>query len=183
MALEIKSATDTDYSVVSNLARFYIYDMAEYTGLTFSVNGLFDCKDQFANYWGRVSAKHRWPSAWRGFPFLIQIDGCPAGFSLVKSVSTSLPMFDMGEFFIARQYRRQGFGRSVARALFDHFEGSWQVREILANWPAQAFWRQIITDYTGGSFNETREVFAVYDYKEFIVQRFQTRAAKPLSGA
>ena len=50
MRLEITPASDPDYSVVSNLARFYIYDIAERTGLNFPGDGLFDSEDQFANY-------------------------------------------------------------------------------------------------------------------------------------
>jgi predicted acetyltransferase len=84
----------------------------------------------------------------------------------------------MGEFFIARQYRRLGFGKSVATALFDNFGGFWEVREMPTNGPAQAFWRSVIADYTDGAFTETREAFAVYNGREFIVQRFLSRAAK-----
>jgi predicted acetyltransferase len=44
-----------------------------------------------------------------------------------------------------------------------------------ANKPAQAFWRRVIADYTGGAFTETQEAFSLYDCQEFIVQRFQAR--------
>ena len=178
MNLEITPASDEDYVVVSDLARFYICDMAGYAGLKFPGNELLDSKKQFANYWGRPGAKRAWPSAWRGFPFLVHVDRHPVGFALVKSVSATRPIFDMGEFFIARQFRRQGLGRRVAWALFDRFKGSWQVREMPTSFPAQAFWRRIIADYTGGTFRETREAFAIYDGKKFIVQRFQTGTAK-----
>jgi predicted acetyltransferase len=174
MPLEITPASDADYLVVSNLARFYIYDMAEYTGWNFPPDGLFDSADQFANYWGRPG-KRSWPPAWRGFPFLIRIDGHPGGFALVKRINDAPPTFDMGEFFIPRQYRRQGIGRRVAVDLFDRFPGRWEVRELLANKPAQSFWRRIISDYTSGVFTETQETIAAYDNKEFIVQRFQSR--------
>ncbi len=173
MDLAITPASDADYIVVSNLARFYIYDMAEYTGWNFPADGLFDSEHHFANYWGRPG-QHVWPPAWRGFPFLVRIDGHPAGFALVKQVSDAPPTFDMGEFFVARQYRRQGIGQRVAVHLFDKFPGRWEVREMPSNKPAQAFWRRIIHDYTGGTFTERQESFAAYDNKEFIVQRFQS---------
>jgi predicted acetyltransferase len=81
----------------------------------------------------------------------------------------------MGEFFVARQHRRQGIGRRAATALFDMFGGHWEVREMPANLPAQRFWRRIIADYTGGAFAETREAFAAYGGRDFIVQRFCCR--------
>lgn len=173
MHLEIKPASDADYRVVSNLARFYIYDVAEHTGWHFPADGLFDSEDRFANYWGRPGAR-AWPPGWRGFPFLIQIDGHPAGFALLKCIADMPPTFDMGEFFIGRQHRGRGFGRRVAVHLFDRFAGCWEVREMPANKPAQAFWQRIIADYTGGAFTETQEAFAVYHGQEFIVQRFQS---------
>jgi predicted acetyltransferase len=176
MELEIAPATDADYPIVCNLARFYLYDMAEHAGWHFPADGLFDSGGQFANYWGRHGSRHVWPAAWRGLPFLIQVDGHPAGFALVKRERETPPAFDMGEFFIARQYRRCGVGRRAATALFDRFVGSWEVRQMPSNKPAQAFWRRIITDYTGGVFTEAQENFAIYEGREFIIQRFQTRA-------
>ena len=53
--------------------------------------------------------------------------------------------------------------------------GRWQVREMPANIPAQRFWRRVVADYTGGAFTEAREIFAAYDMREFIVQRFCCR--------
>ena len=178
MGLEITPASEADYTIVSNLARFYIYDIAEHAGLNFPTDGLFDSEDQFANYWGRTGARRAWPSAWRGFPFLLRIDGHPAGFALVKRIMGTPATFDMGEFFIARQYRRLGFGKSVAINLFDRFAGAWEVRQMPMNTPAQAFWRKIIADYAAGAFTETRETFAVYGDKEFIVQRFLSRTTQ-----
>lgn len=179
MALEITPASEADYTIVRNLARFYTYDIAEHAGLKFPADGMFDPGDQLANYWGRTGTTRTWPVAWQGFPFLLRIDGHPAGFALVKRTSDAPATFDMGEFFIARQYRRLKFGNSVATTLFDRFAGAWEVREMPVNAPAQAFWRKIIADYTAGAFTETRETFAAYDNREFVVQRFLSRTAGP----
>lgn len=173
MILDLIPATAADYDLIHNLARFYIYDMSEHTGWHFPADGLFDPRDRFANYWGRPGA-HAWPPTWRGFPFLIRIDAHPAGFALVKQIRDVPPTFDMGEFFVARQYRRQKIGQRVATMLFDRFAGQWEVREIPSNAPAQAFWRRIIGDYSSGEFEETRETFPAYDNREFIVQRFES---------
>ena len=174
MDVEINPASDKDYAIVANLARFYIYDMAEHAGWECPATGLFDAGDQFAAYWGRPR-KRGWPEGWRGFPFLLRVASHPAGFALVKQTAQQPATFDMGEFFIARQYRRKGLGQRVATELFDRFAGRWEVREMLTNTAAQAFWRRIVSDYTGGAFTDTQEVFGDYDGKEFIVQRFRSR--------
>ena len=170
MTLEIQPASNEDYAIVANLARFYMYDMAEHAGWEFPADGLFDVGDHFAGYWGRASAKSPWPAHWRGFPFLVRINGHPAGFALVQRHGETA--FDMGEFFIGRQYRGKGIGERVAVTMFDRFAGRWEVREMPSNTRAQKFWRRIIADYTGGAFIDTQEVFVDHGDKEFIVQRF-----------
>ena len=50
-------------------------------------------------------------------PFLIKVDGRLAGLALVKrgsGVSDSQVVWDVGEFFIVRAYRRQGIRMKVA---------------------------------------------------------------------
>jgi predicted acetyltransferase len=174
MGFEITPACDADYDAVGNLARLYISELAPCSGINNPADRPFLHSDPFANYWGRSGVGRMWPSAWRGFPFLIRDDGNAAGFALVKRVKVEPPTFDMGEFFVTREYRGRGLGRHAATGLFDRFAGLWEVREMPANGPAQAFWRRVIAEYTGGAFVETREQFAAYDSKEFIVQRFRT---------
>jgi predicted acetyltransferase len=176
MDFEIVPATDADYGVALNLARFYMYDMAEHAGWAFPDDGLFDVGDLLLPYWGRPGRKPPWPAHWRPFPFMIRIAGRPAGFALVKQLDEAT--FDMAEFFVGRQHRRRGLGERVAHGLFDRFAGDWEVREMLTNMAAQAFWRRIIAKYSGGDFVDTQEIFAAYGGKEFVVQRFHSRGAR-----
>jgi predicted acetyltransferase len=175
MTLDIAPATDADYAIIANLARFYVYDMAEHAGFAFPADGLFDAGDQLGQYWGGKSSRP-WPEGWRGFAFLIRVEGLPAGFALVKQIGEG--HFDMGEFFIGRMHRRKRLGQEAAASLFDRFQGQWDVREMLSNVAAQAFWRRIIAGYTNGDFTDARESFAEYGGREFLVQRFRSRAAR-----
>jgi len=183
VTLEIVPASDSSRSLVGKLARRYLAEVATQAGWRMSPEGLLDGGDRLANYWGLTPAEGAWPSAWRGFPFVIRVDGRPGGFALVKRLSAAPATFDMGEFFVVRRHRRRGIGRRAATWLFDCFAGSWEVREMPNNAPAQRFWRQVIADYTGGAFTETREIFAAYDEREFIVQRFATPGPRPPAAA
>ena len=175
MDVEIVAAGDAEYPIIANLARFYMYDMAEHAGWPFEPNGDFDVGDTFDPYWGKPRPSQAWPTGWRGLPFLARIDGKPAGFALVVRQRERPPRYDMGEFFVARQYRRHGAGRRIATDLFDRFAGEWIVRQLLTNRAAQTFWRAVISDYTCAQFTETHEKFAEYGGTEFVVQRFHSQ--------
>jgi predicted acetyltransferase len=171
MELEIIPAGDREYEIVRNLARFYLYDMAEHAQFPFEADGNMDAGEMFNPYWGRLRTNDTrpWPPEWKGHPFLARLDGHPAGFALVNDQAT---LIDMGEFFVARQYRRHRIGQRFATAMFDRFPGSWEVREMMTNVAAQKFWNRIIGEYTNGAFTETTEHFPRYGNNEFVVQRF-----------
>jgi predicted acetyltransferase len=60
-----------------------------------------------------------------------------------------------------RRYRHSGVGAEAARDVFARFPGRWKVAQILTNLPAQAFWRAVIGDVTGGRYAEVAETDAV----------------------
>ena len=172
---EICPPNRDDLPVVRNLARFYVYDMSEHAGFDFADDGLFAAGASLDNYWGikPEAPQDQWPAHWRGFAHLIRVNGHPAGFALVRQIADGL--YDMGEFFIARKYRRKGAGKDIATTMFRLYPGRWEVREMPTNVGAQAFWRRIIGDFTGGAYEESRERFPAYRNAEFIVQRFDSR--------
>lgn len=174
MEFEIVPAGDAEYEIVSNLARFYIYDMAEHAGFPFEANGDLSIGDGFNPWWGRARPSRPWPPEWTGSAFLLRIDDNPAGFALVTRQQEEPAIYDMAEFFVARQYRHHHAGLRLAHAMFDRFAGQWIVREMLSNVSAQAFWRRIIGTYTGGKFTDTKENFPQYGGRDFIVQRFES---------
>lgn len=150
--------------VLANLFPLYIHDLSAFTDFDVDDDGMFRAPPSFAAYWQEADR----------YPFLLRADGKIAGFALIRQMASEPLTFDMGEFFVLRRYRRFGVGRTAACALFDRFKGNWEVRELIANEPAQRFWRRIIGEYIGGDFTETKEYFERYK-REFIVQRFRSR--------
>jgi predicted acetyltransferase len=171
MEVELVPAAQAD--VVQNLFPLYAHDLSEYTETDVSADGRFPIPDSLPEYWSRSPATF-WPPEWRGLPYLLRVAGELVGFALVRQ--TGPGAFDMGEFFVLRKYRRLGVGRGAARKLFEALPGSWEVRELPKNTPAQAFWRQVIAEHTRGDFTETRAFFDLYQ-REFVVQRFITPSA------
>jgi predicted acetyltransferase len=178
MKIDIVAAAAEDFAVVSNLFQLYAYDMSEFMGFDVSRDGRFGLPKSLWNYWGGAAGTDeiRWPAEWRGYPFLVRADDKLAGFALVRRLSEAPTVFDMGEFFILRKYRRTGLGAHVAKNMFGRFPGTWEIRELPPNLGAQAFWRKIVSDYTGGQFQEGRKYFDAYR-GEFVFQTFRSRTA------
>ena len=175
MNIELAPAKEADRETVRNLFQFYIHDLSEFGAYDVADDGSYAVPPGEANYWAQSADKRvmPWPQGWQGFPYLLRGDGMLAGFALVKQIGQVPPIFDMGEFFVLRKFRRHGVGKYAAHALFDRHRGNWEIREMLTNLPAQTFWRKIIRDYSDGEFTERREHFEVYR-AEFIVQRFRS---------
>jgi predicted acetyltransferase len=90
------------------------------------------------------------------FPFFIILDGKTVGFVLINSYSiTQSDSKSISEFFIESDYRRRGIGKMAAQLVFKLFPGKWEIRQLNSNSVGQAFWRRVITEYTGGNYQET----------------------------
>ena len=57
----------------------------------------------------------------------------------------------IAEFMVLPAYRRQGVGRTAARACFQMHPGTWEVSPSFGSEQAERFWRQVIEEYTGNS--------------------------------
>lgn len=101
---------------------------------------------------GRFAIEAGWQNPNNGFyPF---VEEKPVGF--VIRGQTDEEHSDIAEFYILPCYRKKGFGKLLAFAIFDLFPGPWQVRQIPTATNAIAFWRATINEYTGGNYIETQ---------------------------
>lgn len=98
--------------------------------------------------------------------------GKPIGF--VIRGQTNENRSDIAEFYILPCYRKKGFGKMLAFAIFDLFPGPWQVRQIPTAVDAIAFWRATIDEYTNGNYTEDQ--IADAHWGSVIRQCFRSRA-------
>lgn len=147
------------------MARFYVYDISEYTGWPVPADGLYECVD-LAPYWAEEGAN----------AFFIETAGERAGFAMVDR-ERMFPEtdFNVGEFFVLRKFKGRGIGRMAATALFDRFAGNWEVRQLPDNTGAIASWRKVIGGYAGGRFEEALRLVPQLGY-EMNVMTFDSRA-------
>lgn len=155
---------DGERPLLQRLFELYLYDFSELEHADVDEEGWFvpSARPWLARYWTEPG-KHA---------LLLRVGGKPAGFVLVDEVS---PMPEsgnrrfLGAFFVARGYRRRGFGRAMALECFARFPGLWQVLQVRVNEPARRFWRGVIEEYTGGRFEER------WISEREVVQEFDTR--------
>jgi len=161
MTLEIIEARPDLKPVVLNLGLYYIYDFTEFVGFRCPDDGLFR-RSHWDKYWTE-------PGRWA---FYVKVDGEPGGFVLVSTEGTQPgTMYTIEEFFIMRKFRKRGLGQKVAFDILNRFRGKWEVREVVQNEPAIAFWRKVIERYTQGRYTELPEPVQHGKYV-WVVQTF-----------
>lgn len=146
--IEIVPAVREQASVLANLLELYIHDFSEFHPLELDADGRFGYK-HLPLYWSEPGR----------YPFLIQVNGKLAGLALVKrgsEISHHEAVWDMGEFFIVRAYRRQGIGIKVAHEVWRRFPGLWEVRVMQSNRAALPFWQRAVTTFNGEPIHPTR---------------------------
>jgi len=147
-AIELQSARE-QRAAVENLFQFYVHDFADFWAerqVEFGEDGRFPTYPPLAAYWSEEGAE----------PYLIRADGKLAGFALIDRHSHSgLPVdFNMGEFFVARHYRREGVGRQAALQSIRARPGQWEIAVARRNTPAQPFWRGVAQSLASGAVDE-----------------------------
>ncbi|KQL54922.1 hypothetical protein AN964_16385 [Heyndrickxia shackletonii] len=141
--------------ILENLMQFYIYEFSKYIPeITLEENGSYKPFD-LDPYWESPDLH----------PFFIMLENEYIGFALIESEKDGHPN-TVKEFFIIQKYNGKGFGKRAAIQLFQMFPGSWKVTQIAKNYPAQAFWRSVISDFTNGDYTE------FYDENRKSVQKF-----------
>jgi len=134
----------------------YLREHSAFTGKR-PVDGVFDYT-WFDLYWREPA--QRWP-------FWARAGDDIAALAFVRRDEED-GYYEMAEFFVVEQYRREGLGDHFAGDIILRFEGRWKLNQVKANARATAFWRRVIggiADYTETPLRRANDV-------ERIEQRF-----------
>lgn len=131
-----------DRALIDGLAQFYIYDFSEMSPITdtdfdFGPDGRHSSLPGINDYWQDE----------RAVALVIRYEGRVAGFVLINSHSHRDGGFverNMGEFFVARQFRRRGIGAEAVRQVLAAYPGRWEMAVVERNELAKAFWPRAI---------------------------------------
>ncbi|MCB9134259.1 MAG: GNAT family N-acetyltransferase [Anaerolineales bacterium] len=148
MDITLTPASLAEKPLLERLMQLYLYDFTAFDGDDVDEQGEYSYK-YLPLYW---TEPHR-------RPFLLRVDSCLAGFVLVRLNIDSLldpsqQVNSIAEFFVMKKYQHLAVGQFAARWVFNHFPGPWEVAQTATNFPAQSFWRKVISAYTSGHFRE-----------------------------
>jgi len=146
LAVAVVRATSDEFAMVAQLMQLYLHDFSEFAPLG-SPHGEIGRDGRFifpnlASYWTQP----------RREVLLVRVAGRLAGFILINdwSASGQHVEFAIAEFFIARKYRRNGFGTEAARQAIQGRSGAWEIAVAAYNVPALAFWKKALPEIHGG---------------------------------
>ena len=141
--LQVRVATPDERLPVARMLELYQHDLSDVWDQDLDLHGEYGYA--LDRYWGRPG--HH--------AFVFRVASNFAGLALVDD-AVHLPENDLwlAQFFVMKKYRRRGVGSAAACAVFDRVRGRWEVGQMPLNLPAQAFWRRVISSYTGGRFVE-----------------------------
>ncbi len=161
----------SDYPILQNMARFYVYDMSQYFSLdpnwAIPEDGLYECID-FKKYW---LSDNTWP-------FFIRYQNTLAGFVIIDKKGSDINVdYNMAQFFILRRFKGHGVGRYIASHCFSQFKGVWEVMVMLENVGAYHFWHKVIHHYSEGQFECYQRVVAHLERSKKNIFRFSSQPA------
>lgn len=131
------------------MARFYVYDMAKYCGLTgkewaMPSDGLYECFD-FKKYFVESNRK----------VYLVKVNDELAGFVLLnKAITSKKSKWSVGEFFIISRFQNRGVGFEVASKVWMGHPGGWELLVHPQNERGISFWRKCVKKFTDDVFEE-----------------------------
>jgi len=160
--IEVKLSGAEDAHVIKNLWPLYQHDVSAHEpSLVPNRHGLFGVDDSVTTLAKHADAQEAW---WRDpkslFPYLVRVDGSPAGFNLVAArprIPDGIEAdFIVHEFFVLNAWRGKGVAERAALEGFDLHRGRWEV----VTWPtharAIAFWRRVVGSFVSTRHSETQ---------------------------
>ena len=147
--ITLKKATLSDYPMIQNMARFYVYDLSKECGFlsdewNIPPDGLFESFD-FKPYFEKDSC----------CAYLIKVREDIAGFVLINQETIcKTSHWNMVEFFVLGKYQGKGVGIQAAERVWQNHPGLWEVLLIPENHSALIFWESAINKCTHGNFTK-----------------------------
>jgi aminoglycoside 6'-N-acetyltransferase I len=163
MQVEVRESTSETAHVIRNLYPLYLHDLSAFNGVAPNAHGSCEPASTVRTLAQQGDLAYQtvwWEKPGVLFPLLVLVAGMPAGFALIASPPYIPPNvdFSVAEFFIVRPHRGRGIGERAAIAVFEKFQGRWDLAILPKNHAARRFWRDVIGRYMHGEFSSGRRL-------------------------
>lgn len=137
MIVRITLISEDRKQVLRNLVKMYCYEWSQYNGIDVDQNGDY----AFEHELGRFFEKYK------HYPYLVEIEGKPAGFVLVDTDICHYreSEYAISEAFILHKYRKTGVGKQAVTEIFKRHRGKWEIKMHPKNMGAMDFWKNVVT--------------------------------------
>jgi len=163
MNIEVKLTNKDEAYVIKNMYPLYLHDLSGHYGLggehSPNEHGIFEPSPDYKTLQDQYDVQSIW---WEKpeclYPFLMSVDGRPAGFAFVATpphCSQGTDFF-VHDFFLMQPFRGGGVAEHAASTIFGRFRGSWELftNPSENNKIGQSFWRKTVANYTEGNYRE-----------------------------
>lgn len=145
--------------IINNIYPLYLYDLGEIRNVYPNKYGVFEEDDSIKTLEEQIHIFDIWWNK-KGilFPYLITVDGLPAGFVFVATPPYLVDDSDfmISEMFIMRQFRGKGVGEYAVTTILNKYLGNWMLftTPTDSNLKTIKFWRKTLSHYTNNQFTE-----------------------------
>ena len=175
MDVTLKLSTEDDAYILKNFWPLYVHDVSAFGEGELNPHGLL-CMDTSTR---SLSEQCEGLSPWWSepgvlFPYLIRVNGVPAGFNLIAARSR-LPAgidadFVVHEFFVVHCHRSSGVAEQAAIQGFEKHHGRWEVVTYPNHDRGIGFWKKVLGRY--GNARDCSEVEGDHPWGRRVVFRF-----------
>ncbi|WP_022981303.1 GNAT family N-acetyltransferase [Ideonella sp. B508-1] len=143
LSTEYRIAKPEEFPAIAQMLELYQYELSD----------IWDQDLDSSGRYGYDLTRHR--EGRRSHAHVALVNGHFAGFALVAPAAvTRTDGCWMEQFFVLKKHRRTGVGSALARHVLSSHPGPWEVGQMPANLPAQAFWRRVIGQVTADQYVE-----------------------------
>ncbi|BBF43539.1 acetyltransferase, GNAT family [Lachnospiraceae bacterium KM106-2] len=172
--IEIILANNENCFIIKNMYPLYLHDLAGIHGTLPNQYGIFE-EEEVKTLEEEYDMQQPWFEHPKElYPYLIKVDGIPAGFCLVGS-GRYVPKevdFYVYETFLMSPFRGKGIMGQVVCNIFERHHGKWMLytHSTENNGRAQSFWKKTLTTYCNGNYTVTNQMI---DGMPKLVYRFE----------
>lgn len=156
--------------IINNMYPLYLHDLGEIRNTYPNEYGVFE-DDSIKTLEEQIPVFDIW---WNKkdilFPYLITVDGLPAGFILLATPPYVVDDSDfmINEMFIMRPFRGKGVGEYAVTAIFNMYLGNWMLFTTPTNRNLKTikFWRKTLFHYTNNQFIEENKDLPYFGFSK-----------------